>query len=74
MELERFAAEIKALNGVREYRFALNQSKKNAGFDLVLDSSFASNDDIRAYVGAPLHDALAKFMDTFVEQTVVADY
>ena len=73
-ELNRFAAEILRLPGVRSYRFAPNGSKKAAGFVLVLDSAFASEPDLRAYVAEPIHDALARFMDGFVEQTIVADY
>lgn len=74
-ELERFAREIlNSLKGVRSYRFVPNRSRKGAGFDLVLDSSFASEGELRAYVKAPVHDELAKFMDGFVEQTIVADF
>lgn len=74
-ELERFAREIlTSLDGVRSYRFVLNQSKKGAGFDLILDSSFASEGELRAYVKAPIHDELARFMNDFVEQTIVADF
>lgn len=74
-ELERFATEIlKTLSGVRTYRFALNKSLKGGGFELVLDSSFGSEEELRAYVKAPVHDELARFMDGFVEQTLVADF
>ena len=74
-ELDRFAAEIQgSLSGVQRYVFAINRSRKGAGFDLVLDSSFASQDELTAYVRAPIHEALATFMDGFVEQTIVADY
>ena len=73
-ELERFAREILTLKGVRAYRFALNKSLKGGGFELVLDSSFASEGELRAYVKAPIHDELARFMDGFVEQTLVADF
>ncbi len=74
-ELERFSTEIlRSLTGVRSYRFVLNRSRKGQGFDLVLDSSFASESDLSDYVRTPIHDALAKFMDGFVEQTIVADF
>ncbi len=73
--LERFAAKIlESLDGVRTYRFVANRSLKGAGFDLVLDSSFASEAALTAYREAPLHDALAGFMAGFVEQTIVADF
>jgi hypothetical protein len=52
----------------------LNKSLKGAGFELVLDSSFASEGELRAYVEAPIHHELALFMDGFVEQTLVADF
>lgn len=63
-----------SIEGVRSYRFALNRSRKGAGFELVLDSSFASEVALREYVKAPIHDELAIFMDGFVEQTIVADF
>lgn len=74
-ELERFAQEIRSsLPGIVDYRFVLNRSAKGAGYALVLDSLFASLEDLRAYVHAPIHDALAKFMESFVVETVVADF
>ena len=74
-ELERFAGEIKlSLPGIVDYRFVLNQSAKSAGYDLILDSLFASLEDLRAYVRAPIHGALARLMETFVLETIVADF
>lgn len=74
-DLRRFAAEIMASNAdIRAYRFASNMSRKAAGFTLVLESEFASREALADYVQAPLHDALAAFMDSFVEQTIVADF
>ncbi|MFO1080240.1 MAG: Dabb family protein [Reyranellaceae bacterium] len=74
-ELDRYAEEIlRSLEGVRRYRFVANRSRKAGGFDLVLDSCFASEAELRAYVQTPLHDELARYMDGLVEQTIVADY
>lgn len=74
-ELRRFAAEVLASNaGVLAYGFAANSSRKAAGFSLVLDSTFASQAVLADYVRTPLHDALAAFMEDFVEQTIVADF
>jgi hypothetical protein len=74
-ELRRFATDILASDaGVLTYRFAANGSRKAAGFGLILDSTFASPSVLADYVRAPLHDALAAFIDGFVEQTIVADF
>lgn len=74
-QLNEFSSALRGENSaILEYVFTFNQSRKNQGFSLVLYSEFASHDAIRDYVKTPLHEALAAFMDGFVEETVVADF
>lgn len=74
-QLNDFSSALRGENtAILKYVFTSNQARKNQGFSLVLYSEFATNDAIRDYVKTPLHDALAAFMDGFVEETVVADF
>lgn len=72
--LQAFADQFLALDpDILAYRFAVNESRKAKGYDLVLYSEFTSAEAIPAYVRGALHDELARYMETFVAETVVAD-
>lgn len=73
-ELQRYAAAFLAADAnISAYQFRANTSRKSGGFELVLYSEFASAAALADYVRTPQHEVLAAFMDSFVEQTIVAD-
>ncbi|BBK30347.1 RimJ/RimL family protein N-acetyltransferase [Stella humosa] len=73
--LHRFAAEMLTTDpAIRAYRFVPNTARKSQGYGLVLHSEFASRAALAAYVRTPLHERLARFMDGFIADTIVADY
>lgn len=73
-ELQRYADAFLADDAdIRAYHFGLNTSRKGASFELILYSEFASAAALADYVRTPQHEALAAFMEGFVEQTIVAD-
>lgn len=74
-ELARYADALKAADpAILAYRFDRNAARKAQGYGLVLYSEFTDRAAIAAYVRTPLHDELARFMDRFVADTIVADF
>ena len=67
---QRFRAEFAK---IRRYRFDRNLSRKAGRHTLVLYSEFDDQDAFRDYVQSALHDEIARFLEPFVVETLIAD-
>lgn len=72
--LEAYGARFRAeFATIRCYRFDRNLSRKAGRHALVLYSEFDDQDAFRTYVQSALHDEIARFLEPFVEETLIAD-
>lgn len=72
--LRAFEERFRDGAGCVHYRFHENASRKSAMFELVLMSVFRDAEALRAYVASDAHADIARLMDGFVADTVVADF
>jgi hypothetical protein len=75
---ETVCAELTALKRkipeIQEFEVGINFNTSDAAYDLVLNTSFSSKEDLNAYQVHPNHQAFIKFNKHYSVQKVVLDY
>jgi hypothetical protein len=59
---------------IREFEVGINNSTNPDAFDLVINSSFASKEDLSVYQLHPDHQAFILFNKNYTEKKTVVDY
>ena len=70
---ELFAMK-KKIPVIQEFEVGINFTLDDAAFDLVINSSFSSKEDLKTYQGHPDHQAFILFNKNYSAKKVVLDY
>ncbi|NOZ47650.1 MAG: Dabb family protein [Chlorobi bacterium] len=71
LNFESLKAKIKEIHS---YTVGINISKSPSAFDVVVDSTFKSEEDLKTYSKHPEHIKAVEFNSKFSSEKVVVDY
>lgn len=64
----------KKIPEIQEFEVGINFTVDDAAYDLVINSSFSSKEDLKAYQVHPDHQAFIRFNKNYSAKKVVLDY
>ena len=64
----------KKIPEIIEFEVGINFTVDDAAYDLVINSSFSSKEDLKVYQGHPDHQAFVKFNKNYSAKKVMLDY
>ena len=64
----------KKIPEIHEFEVGINFTVDDAAYDLVINSSFSSKEDLKVYQDHPDHQAFIKFNKNYSAKKVILDY
>ena len=64
----------KRITVIREFEVGINFNPADTAYDLVINSTFASKNDLKIYQVHPAHQELVEYLQTIRELRVAIDY
>ena len=64
----------KKISVIKEFEVGINLNPDPSAFDLVLNSVFASSEDLKSYQDHPDHQAFKAFNKNYSEKKAIVDY
>lgn len=64
----------KQIRVIREFEVGININPGNSAYDLVINSTFSSKDELKVYQVHPAHQEFILFNKNYSESKVIVDY